>query len=544
MSRDELSDGPLGSRPAPAPERIARGAFWATLEVWGVVLLQPLVFALLARFVGPEAFGLVAIAMAFVLVPQGLLVQGGWIEALVQRPDLAREHVDSVFWLLAGLGLASALLLLGLAPFVAAWFARAELEGLLAVLAIGPLLSSLMVVPAGLLQRRLRFAPLALRSIGAVAVGGTIAVALAVGGAGPWALVAAEIAWPLGGVLVLGATAGYRPRASFSHRHLLEIGRFALGLTGERLLALAELFLLRSLLAAAAGPTAVGIFALAHKMFDLSVELVTRPALRVALPGLAAVRADPGRLQAGLSTAVEITGLLAVAGYALALAEGPELLALAFGTAWREAGVALQPLAAIGPLVPFGLLLVSGLQAAGRSDLVFLQAAVGTGLLLALLVPLLGWGAVGAAAALALRGLLLLPLRLVLARRALAIPLRPLVAPLGPLVLAGLAMLASMLAVRPLLADPAAGSRVALAAGIGGLVYALALLLVARPTLRRVATALGRLRTGPASGEALNGGRSRRPSRRACGRGARGEEPTPPDSGSPAPASGGAPPGA
>ncbi|BCX19333.1 MAG: lipopolysaccharide biosynthesis protein [Geminicoccaceae bacterium] len=481
---------------APEARRIARGALWATLEVWGVELLQLLAFLLLARLVGPEAYGLVALAMAFVLVPQNLLVHGGWIEALVQRPELSRAEVDSVFWLLAGLGLVSTCLLLASAPLVSSWFGLPELGPLLAALSVCPLLTSLMVVPAGLLQRRLALAPLALRSILGAGVGGAVAVALALAGAGPWALVANEIAWPLAGAVVLGLAAGHRPQPAFALRQVRAIGCFALGITGEQLVTLGELFLPRLLLAAAAGPIAVGLWGLARKLFELSAELVTRPALRVALPGFARLAHEPRRLSEGLATAVELTALLAVPGYLVGVVLAPDLVATAFGEPWREAGEALRLLALSGPILPLGLLLTSAFQAAGRADLVLALGVAGGLVLLALLLPLLGWGAYGVAAAFSLRGWLLLPARLLLARRILGIAIGSVLRPLLPILLAGAAMVAAALLVRGVLDEPASLASVGLAAGCAIVTYLLALPLVARPALRRAALGLRAARGG------------------------------------------------
>jgi PST family polysaccharide transporter len=496
-----VSGAGSGGEPIPsaAPEarRIARGAFWATIEVWGVELLQLLAFLLLARLVGPEAYGLVALAMAFVLVPQNLLVHGGWIEALVQRPELSRAEVDSVFWLLAGLGLASALLLLALAPWAVSWFGLPELGPLLAALSLCPLLTSLMVVPAGLLQRRLALAPLALRSILGAGVGGAVAVTLAIAGAGPWALVANEIAWPLAGVVVLGLAAGHRPRALFVRRELRAIGRFALGITGEQLVTLGELFLPRVLLAAASGPIAVGLWGLARKLFELSAELVTRPALRVALPGFARSSHDPTRLSESLAVAVELTALVAVPGYLSGLVLAPDIVALAFGESWRGAGSALQILALSGPILPLGLLLTSAFQGAGRSDLVLTLGAVGGLVLLVLLLPLLAWGAHGVAAAFTLRAWSMLPVRLELARRVLGVPPGRVLTPLAAVAKAGLVMLAVIWAARVAVTTGATVSDLALSAAAGLLGYLLGILTFARPALHRAVRGLRAVGKGP-----------------------------------------------
>ncbi len=499
MSEGGAAAGAPSSPPPPEAGRVARGALWATIEVWGVELLQLLVFTALARLVGPEPFGLVALAMAFVLVPQNLLVHGGWIEALVQRPNLDREELYSVFWLLAGSGFGASLILALAAPLVGSLVGLEAIVPVLRVLAVCPFLTSLMVVPAGLLQRRLALAPLALRSILGVGLGGAVAIGLAIAGAGPWALVVFEIAWPLAGVVVLGFAAGHRPGWTFSWRRIRPIGRFVLGITGEQLLALAELLVPRLLLGALAGPSAVGNWGLARKLFDLSAELVARPALRVALPGFARLHEERERLSNGLALAVELTALAAVPGYGLALLLAPDLVALAFGEAWREAGEALRILALLGPVVPLGLLLGSAFQAAGRADLVLLPAAIGTVLLLLLLVPLTAHGVLGVAAAFTLRGWFLLPVRLELARRALGVAPLAVLAPLSPILAAGAALVVATAGVRILLPvpDPAGVAGIALAAAAGAGVYVGALVLLARPALRRAAAGLAGLRARP-----------------------------------------------
>ncbi len=508
MKAGGAREGEPVSSPAPEAGRVARGALWATIEVWGVELLQLLVFTALARLVGPEAFGLVALAMAFVLVPQNLLVHGGWIEALVQRRGLTRDEIDSVFWLLAGLGLSSGLLLAAGAPLAAALLGLDELAPLLRVLAVCPFLTSLMVVPAGLLQRRLALAPLAVRSILGVGLGGVVAVALALAGGGPWALVANEIAWPLAGVVVLGLAAGHRPRLRASFRHVRSIGRFALGITGEQLSTLGELLVPRLLLGALVGPTAVGLWGLARKLFDLSAELVARPALRVALPSFARLRERGEGLEAGFGLAVELTALAAVPGYAFALVIGADLVAFAFGEAWREAGEALRILALLGPLLPLAMLLGSAFQAAGRADLVLRLAVLGAGLLL-LLLPLAVWGVLGVAAAFCLRGWLLAPIRLGLARRALDLRPAAALAPLGPILAAGGATILAMASVRALVAVEGLEGPVGigLVAAVGAGAYAAALVLLARPALHRAADGLRALRARPVGAEGFTASR-------------------------------------
>ncbi|MCS6877320.1 MAG: oligosaccharide flippase family protein [Geminicoccaceae bacterium] len=458
--------------------RIGRGAAWGTLEVWGVELLQLVFFTLLARLLGPESYGLVALAMAFVMVPQNLIVHGGWSEALVQRPRLVREDVDSTFTALVLVGATSAVLLL-CAPLAARLFALPELAGILAALAICPFLTSLGVVPIGLLQRELRFAPLALRSLLGASLGGVAALCSALAGFGPWSLVASEILWPLTGAVVLGLAAGHRPRPCFSRAHFASIARFARAVTGEQAIVLVENFLPRLVLGLLAGPTAVGIWALARKLVDLSVELVARPAMRVGLPALVANAAKRADFARGLALLLELPGAVAVPGYLLACLLGSELLVSVFGEPWRDAGLAFAVLALGGPAWVGAVLLGTGFQAAGRPELALRSALWGLIALAPLLSLALPWGAFGVAAAFALRAWFLFALRVAIARSALGIPPRVVLGPLAPLALAGGAMVAALLALEGLSVRPSVLSHLILDALSGGLVFLAAFALLA-----------------------------------------------------------------
>ena len=59
-----------------------------------------LIFLVLARLLGPEAYGLLALSMIVPALGELVLSRGGWNEALIQKSELDPAHLDSVFWLL------------------------------------------------------------------------------------------------------------------------------------------------------------------------------------------------------------------------------------------------------------------------------------------------------------------------------------------------------------------------------------------------------------------------------------------------------------
>ena len=122
----EPIEGDPGSPPdAPEPDSrdarrrfrqdVATGLTWTLIGTWGRQGIDLIVFALLARLLLPEDFGLVALAMVFVLFAQ-LLVDQGMGDALVQRREITPLQIDTAFWVAVATGG-----LLTVALFLLAW---------------------------------------------------------------------------------------------------------------------------------------------------------------------------------------------------------------------------------------------------------------------------------------------------------------------------------------------------------------------------------------------------------------------------------------
>jgi O-antigen/teichoic acid export membrane protein len=473
-------------RLADLKRRAVTGALWSSLETSLQQLLQFGIFLVLSRLLGPEAYGVLALALMVNVVADVLIVTGGWTDTIIQRRDLAPEHLSSIFWLLLALALGLAgLAALAAAP-AAALFDVPALAGLMPILALQLPLGALSVVPVALLRRELRFAPLALRGLLALTLAGIAAIALALAGAGVWSLVALHLLQPALGAAVLWGAVGWRPSWQLSPRHLREVLPFVTGVMGERAVQIADGLLPRLVIGLRLGPLALGHYTMAYKVMELLIQLVTRPVGRVMLPSAARLADDPERLRRLVAAAVELLALLvfpAAAGIAIV---APLLVPLVFGPAWVGSVPALQALMVTAAIAPFSAVTAALMYSAGRTHQQFALAAIAT-LVLILLLAMLGVGDVAAVTlAMALRSLLMLPLRLWLLQRTIAVDLsRVLPGALPPLVATG-CMAAGLLALRLAVPEGTPPS-VALATTVlaGAALYAALVLLLAPQALRR-----------------------------------------------------------
>src|SRR5512136_956979 len=159
-------------------QEAVKGVVWSAAQKWGVRLISFLVMLLLARLVLPESFGLVAYAVVFISFAQ-IFVDQGFSDAIVQFPNLEREHLDTAFWMSVMMGSFLTIATIAASGLIASGFHEPRLVPVLKWLSITFILSALSSVQLALLRRNLAFKSLSLRSLVATLASSIVAVAMA-----------------------------------------------------------------------------------------------------------------------------------------------------------------------------------------------------------------------------------------------------------------------------------------------------------------------------------------------------------------------------
>jgi PST family polysaccharide transporter len=300
----------------------------------------------LAAILGPRAFGLVSMAMVFILLVQVFLEQG-ISTALIQREKLEREHLDSAFWMTIGW----CILLAGAAVGLSEWWASVngepELVPVIRVLAVLVPIQGLTIVQQALLQRNMRFKKLAFRSTLAAVVGAAAGLTLAITGFGVWSLVVQEIVTASAGLVLLWAVSGWLPRARFSVRHARDLLGFSvhafLGNLGSFVNRRSDALLLGVFF----GPTVVGLYRLADRLVEGLLSVSTRPVQQVSLPHFSRLQSDRPALQKAVASCMRITSLTTVPPMLVVVACAAFIMPV-LGPDWVPAADALKLLALVG----------------------------------------------------------------------------------------------------------------------------------------------------------------------------------------------------
>ncbi len=327
--------------------KFGRGVAWMAAGNWVEQVINFLVFVLLARILGAETFGLLAMAAAFVLLCE-FLVRESFSDFLISFANPDDEHFNTTFWVLAGLGLLLSLTLILAAGPISDLYGQSEVRGLIVALSPTVMMIALTAVPVAILRRELRFRTLSLRAIAGVIAGGVVAIYMALNGFGIWSLAGQRLAQVLTNIVMAWAAVNWRPRFSISKRHLREVGGFGGAVLGLRAAELASTQLPSVIIGATLGPLALGFYSIAWRLVEIGSFLIVTPLRMASQPAFAEMQRKGGAASKLLIDISRLSGLVAFPAFAgLAILAQP-ILALLFGPGWGDAAPILSILSVLG----------------------------------------------------------------------------------------------------------------------------------------------------------------------------------------------------
>ena len=154
--------------------------------------LQLLVLPILARLLGPEAFGLIGLAMPFILLTS-MLADAGLGTALVRHPNPSIELESTVFWISTSIGVGLAIVLGLLSWPIAAIFSRPDLAPVLVALSLILALGGTMAVANARIARSRNFSIFAIGDVLSTVLSATAGISAALFGWGVWSLVLQQL---------------------------------------------------------------------------------------------------------------------------------------------------------------------------------------------------------------------------------------------------------------------------------------------------------------------------------------------------------------
>jgi O-antigen/teichoic acid export membrane protein len=371
---------------------------WSGLETLGTLVIGLASVIVIARLIGPDAFGLASIGLGLTLVVI-VFISSLVHDGLVRSPDYDDRQLDSAFSfsLLAGIAAALALALLAL-PLARLLDEPALTPVLLAFLPM-VLFGALSAPLVAERRRALDFPTLGRHQLTTRSLGLALGLAMAATGFGVWSVVGQQLATT--GLLMLSLTAKRKglPGLRIDWRALRPILVFSrnIALTGLVVQLTERLFL--TLVGWLYGLAAAGQWAVASRLVETVNVVLSQLIYHVALAHMAALREAKAALARTATLNRDLLILVALPGLTAVAAAAEPLVRLLFGAGW-EAVPGLMVWMLLGAVFVMRRLLAQvAMNVLGRSETTLYAFAAESAVALALLALLSPLGLTGAAAA-------------------------------------------------------------------------------------------------------------------------------------------------
>jgi O-antigen/teichoic acid export membrane protein len=425
---------------------------WAYGSYVGGRILTLIATAILARLLTPREFGLVGLALLFMVLFEMLSDLGVSQALVVVGREEELECAETAFVWSVIFGASLSLLIAAMSPLVAAFFHQPALTGLLSVLGLRVLIRSLSATHFALAQKRIDFRPRTYAQIADVVIRGGTGIGLAIAGFGAWSLVLGYVAGTVGLTAVLWITVPWRPSFKPQRKYLRQLLGFGGMLTGvdasAAIFSNTDYFFIGRVL----GATELGIYTLGFRLPELLVLNMSIVAGQVLFPAFATL--DRDRLGEAFNLSLRYTLMLALPiAAALAILAHPFIIGV-FGNQWGRAVAPMQLLTLYALGVTVGIAAGTAYKSIGRAGVLLALSIPRTCLLIVAIAIFIHQGIVAVAACLAVVTSVFAIIGLLLAMRLLAVSARQIWSAVWPPLAATAGMACAVLPIERAIASP------------------------------------------------------------------------------------------
>ncbi|WP_110076547.1 MULTISPECIES: MOP flippase family protein [Pseudidiomarina] len=349
------------------------GVKWTSSSMFIVTLLQFAQLSVLARYLEPADFGLMAIMMVVIGFSQAFQDMG-ISNAIIQRQSITHTQLSSLYWLNIASGVVLSLIVLAISPFVADFYDEPRITGLMAILS-----SVFVLVAIGnqyrvLCQKELDFRTMETINVVAAIAALAVAITLAIQGVGVLTLVVAMLTQAgLASALFLwvGLRCYHKPSLVYKHSELSGFYGFGLYQMAEQSINYISTNSDKLLIGKLVGLNAAGFYSLAWQLIIFPVSKINPIVNKVAFPVYSKVQDDPATLNRYYSFNIKFLSIVTMPLLAFLAFFSHEVVYVVFGEGWSKTADLVPALAMIGIIRALGNPGGAIILSQGRADVGF-----------------------------------------------------------------------------------------------------------------------------------------------------------------------------
>lgn len=388
MSNSDNTKGPFY-------KKVMKSGLWAFALRASNRILNLIRLLILARFLAPNDFGLLGIALLTIATIE-TFTQTGFHAALIQKKEQTERYLNATWTALVIRGIFLFLIIYLISPYSAVFFNTPGAVMIIKAIGLTILFQSFHNIGVLYFQKELEFKKQYVYQMSGTVTNFSVAVVAVLLLHNVWALVYGIIAGNLVTLFISYLIHPYRPRFELDLskvRELFGYGRWIMGTTIlVFLLTQGDDILVGRLL----GVTALGFYQLAYRISNTSTTEISHVISQVTFPAYSKIQDNIEKLKEAYFNVLQVTSFLSIPIGGLILVMAPDFTEIFLGEKWMPMVPALQILAIYG--IGRSLSAVRGVffQATGNPEIVTKLSLLNLSVLAILIFPLtLKWGIVG-----------------------------------------------------------------------------------------------------------------------------------------------------
>lgn len=306
---------------------------WTSLGKFGTLGIQFTTNIVLARLLMPEDFGAIGMLTIFIALSE-VFISAGFGQALIQKKSPTPIDYTTVFyWNLLASIVMYLLLFIG-APSIANFYKMPILEPVLRLQGLTLIISGFSIVQSNLLQKRLNFKKLYIRSTFSALIGSCIAIFMAFHSFGIWSLVASSLSTAFINALLLWFSSPWHPTLAFSTQSFKELFSFGSLMAVSSIIDQLYQEIQGLIIGKMYSAVDLGFYTQAKKLQNIPTSSLSQIVSQVTFPVFSEMQNDLNRMRNGVSKVSKAVTYLNFPLMMLLIVIATPLITLLYGDKW------------------------------------------------------------------------------------------------------------------------------------------------------------------------------------------------------------------
>lgn len=349
-------------------DQAVSSVFWVFIHAFGSQGITFFVSIVLARFLEPSEFGLIAMLSVFIAIGNNL-INSGLTQSLIRLQQVDEEDFSTVFYFNIIVSIIVYVLIFFLAPYIALFYNEEQLTNVVRIYSFSFIINAFSSVQSARLTKMLDFKTQMKVSFPSIIIGGISGILLAYNGYGVWSLVWSSLIQTFLSTIQLWYWSKWKPLFVFRIIKFKSHFQYGVNLTFSGILDALFTEAYTIIIGKFFLATQVGFYNRANTLQKLPVTNISSIITRVTFPLFSAIQNDDARLKSAYMKIMQIVVFITAPVLILMAVLAEPLFRFLFTDKWLPAVPYFRILCINGILFPIHSYNLQILKVKGRSDL-------------------------------------------------------------------------------------------------------------------------------------------------------------------------------